>query len=206
MKKTLLTIALIGCVVLASAGLAMADSQDFTVSASVPFASGITFTITEILASGTWTDNHPVALNFGTLGYDSVNKIFFPTKFFAIDLGVSTGGAGKPDSIQMTYFDLDNPNDDAGNGLGGLGQKATLQITKATLDAGDFNVESKVLLSDVATLGTVMKDDFVGGWPRLYVGMYDGSNPELHTGWEVFTADDAPGDYRGTLQITAVVN
>ena len=207
MKKTgLLTMVFAVGFIFVAANAGMADSENFAVSANVPFASGVTFTVTEISAAGVWSDTHPANLDFGKLGYDSTYKIFRPTKYFAIDIGVALGGAGKPDSVQFEYADLANPNEEAANGLGGLGKKATLQVVKAKLVGADTIVGDKVLLSGAASLGTLSKTNFVDGWPRAYVGLYDGVDATLNAaGWEVFTADDAPGDYMGNLKITAVV-
>lgn len=209
MRKDVLTIMLVALIALTMVGAASAaDTQNFAVSANVPAASGITFQVTEILANGTWTSNHPASLSFGTLQFDTTNNIFRPTKYFAIDLGVTTGGAGQPDNIQFVYTDgANDPNSVAGNGRGALGQKATLKVVKATAANVDYAVSSLVLLNNVTSIGSLDQSSFLGGWPRAYIGLYDGSDATLNAaGWEVFTPADAPGDYLGVLEITATVN
>jgi len=212
MKKIQFTSFLSLILILGIAGLAGAES--FLVSAEVPSATGITYKVTEILGSiddeeeDEWTENHPADLNFGMLKLDTENNIFLPVRYFAIDIGVAGEGAGKPHNIQFSYSDsASHPNQLEGNGRGGLGKKATLQMTRATLEPKDYEVGDQSLLINVAALGTFSKTQFLDGWPRVYVGIYDGSDEDKNEdGWEVFTADDAPGVYSGTLTITAVVN
>ena len=206
MKKIAALLMMVAIVAM-GADLSWANSQNFAVSATVPLASGVTFTVTEIQANGTWTQNHPNDLDFGTLDYDPENKIFRPTKYFAIDIGVIENGAGQPDNISFAYTEGANPNQAALNDRGGLGKKATVDVVKSTVENIDTAVKDKVLISQVASLGTIGKASFTNGWPRVYVGMYDGSSTALNeAGWEVFTVLDAPGNYIGTLQITATVN
>lgn len=218
MKKRLVLMVLALFAVLVISGIDAANSETFFVSASVPKASGVVFTVTEIAADGTWPEEdapHPSDLIFGTLEFDPDDGIFRPLRYFAIDLGVTDGGVGSPDSVQVSYVDaISNPNLVAGNGRGGLGKKATLQVTKAVLNNPDVPIGNPVILNNVASIGTLSKSNFAGGWPRLYVGIYDGNNdPDGNgidnfddTGWEVFTTQDAHGHYTGTLTVSAVVN
>lgn len=204
MKKTFLLVVGACFLAVVFAGQAMA-SKSFAVSAVIPLSTTINYEVTEILANGTWTTNHPAGLNFGNLLYDTDNGIFTPARYFAIDMGVA--GAGKPTNIQFAYTEGSNPNVTAANGLGGLGKKATLSLTKAVLDDADVLIAGPALISSASTLGTFTKSQFVGGWPRVYIGMWNGKDTLTHgaANAEVFTGDDAAGTYTGILQITATV-
>jgi len=207
MRKLFLTLAVIVGFSAMVIGTTIALANNFTVTANIPRASGVTYTITEISVADGWTDNHPTELNFGELDYDPLYGRFKPLRYFAIDLGVTAGGAGQPDNIQFAYDDLANPNADVANGRGGLGKKGTASVTKAVLDDDDVPVKSAVLLSQVASFGTLDKSSFVGGWPRVYIGLYDGSDEDLNdAGWEIFTTADEPDDYIGVLTISATVD
>lgn len=205
MKKTFLFI--VGTCLLAIVFAGSAKAETFAVSAEIPLSSSVTYTVTELLANGTWTDNHPAGLNFGILGFDSEFGIFKPVRYFAIDIGVATGGVGKPNNIQFSYLEINNPNTTAGNGRGGLAKKGTVTVTKAVLEGDEVVVAGPKMLGAVATFGTLTKAQFVNGWPRVYVGINDGGNDDLtDAGAEVFTAEDAAGTYLGSLTITAVVS
>lgn len=211
MKKTFL-IAVGACILaIVFVGSAMAN-KTLSVSADIPLSTSVTYVITEISEDGEWTDNHPGGLNFGTLKFRPLYSIFTPERYFAIDMGAAVGGVGKPNNISFTYTEGNNPNATTGSGRGGLGKKGTLSVTKAGLDGdgnpvADVPVAGPTMLSTVASLGTLTKVQFVNGWPRVYVGIYDGASGVLKdAGAEVFTADDAAGTYSGILQITATIS
>jgi hypothetical protein len=206
MKKISLIVVGLCVLALVFAGSALAN-KSLAVSADVPLSTTLTYTVTEILANGDWTDNHPAGLIFGTLKFDSEFGIFTPIRYFAIDMGVAVGGVGKPNNIQFSYSEGNNPNVAAATGLGGLGKKGTITVTKAVLDGDDVLIAGPKMLSQAATFGTLTKTQFIGGWPRIYVGINDGGNADLNdAGAEVFTADDAAGTYNGILQITATIS
>ncbi len=180
-----------------------ADQGNFPINVNIKKADAIAFVVNRVQGT-TWT---PATneLNFGQLLFDSVNGIFYSPFYYAIDVGVTGVGAGQPDDVSFSYTPGNNPN--LGTTLGALGVKASVTVVKALDGADDVEVD-KVLLGKVASLGTLDKAQFTGGWPRLYIGIWDG-NTATSTGdadEEVFTPADNPGDYAGILLVTAVVN
>ncbi len=196
-------IALIGIAIIALGATAViADQGSFGINVNIKKSAAIQFVVSRVQGT-TWTANNN-DLNFGTLLYDGVNGIFYSPFYYAIDIGTTGDGAGQPDDISFSYTPGTNPNQ--GTTLGGLGVKGSLTVVKT--DGANDALLNKVLLSKVASIGTLDKSQFTGGWPRLYVGIWDG-NPTTSTGdadEEVFTPADNPGDYSGILLVTAVVN
>jgi len=189
-------------VLLLGATAGFADQGSFGINVNIQKSSAIQFVVSRVQGS-TWTPATN-ALNFGQLLYDSVNGIFYSPFYYAIDIGTTGDGAGQPDDISFSYTPGTNPNQ--GTALGGLDVKGSLTVVKT--DGDNDTVINKVLLGKVAGIGTLDKSQFTGGWPRLYVGIFNG-DPDNSTGdddEEVFSPADNPGDYSGILLVTAVVN
>ncbi len=188
-----------------SATTVWAAEQAFPIAVSIPAATAVTFTVSKVTGT-TWATNN-YNLEFGQLDFEPVNKIFTAPFYFAIDLGSNGTGAGVPDEIKLTYSESSNPNSVAGTGRRGLGYKSVVTVAKAIEDSAD-SVLHKVLLQKVGSIDALDKTSFVGGWPRVYVGIYDGNakNSSGDADEELFTLEDAPGDYLGVLTITAIVN
>ena len=79
-------------------GTNKAQPVDFLVSATIPTASGITVTATEVDSATGVFGSAVSELNFDPMIFDPVNGIYLPDHFFAIDVGV-TGGAGGADRL-----------------------------------------------------------------------------------------------------------
>lgn len=204
MKKILSMVAImIGVVVIATSSCfaAVNASKTFTLSATIPGATGISINAYSVTGS-----NNPVLmsgldLSFDPLTYDPANYIYYPDHFFYIDVQ-ATGGPGTP-TTTLTFSQGSNPN--AANGGNGLGWKGALTYTKVdTVGAvTSLPTHPKELFKDVngdvvlpAELGT-------GTFFRAYLGLnIDSSMP---TGGEMFTMSDAPGLYDGTLLVSATI-
>lgn len=204
MKKTkIIFIALIAVAAIAlSVTATTADQGSFTISVDIKKADAIAFIVNRVQGK-TWT---PATndLNFGQLLFDSANGVFYSPFYYAIDISV-VGGAGQPDDIALSYTEGNNPNVN-NRGRGGLGTKATLAVVKT--DGTTESVLIKKIMKKVGNISAMDKSLFNGGWPRLYVAIWDG-NPETKLGdteEQTFSALDTPGQYTGTLTVTAVVN
>ena len=93
-----------------------AETVSFLVSASVPLATGVTITASQVdSATNAFTTVAGTTLSFDPMTYDTTNNIYLPNHYFAIDVG-AVGGAGAPD-VTVTYVEGANPNG-ATNGLG----------------------------------------------------------------------------------------
>ena len=117
-----------------------------------------------------------------------------------------SGGAGNPD-VTVTYSGDTKPSGQAN----GLGVKATATFIKVTGATGSqtealITAHGKKRLLDVSD--TVAKSEYVGGFLRIYVGIVtkdSAATPPDPGNSETFTNADLPGNYDGTLTISAVV-
>ena len=193
-------------------------STTFTVSATVPAATGVGFTVSTVNATTNVFTAEPAgfsALNIGTLNYTNVGTtsapsyIFLPSIYYALDIAV-TGGAGAPDT-SVTYTDGAVPTGAASN----LGVKGTVMFVKEVYTSATTNpTESSIGIpkkrfADLASAFAIPYTDVTGGWLRAYVGIWNGNTtqtfPDPANG-QPFTAGDAAGTYTGTLTFTETVN
>lgn len=208
MKKVLAVLAIL---ILSLAVLGtQAFAVDFTVSATIPSATGVSITATRNqIVNGTEQFGPQVtAFDFDPMTLDSVFGIYRSKYFFAIDVG-ATGGAGSPD-VSVEYSNESNP---AGQTTG-LGAKATTTFSlvsggPAPTDQSEAVIASlgTKLLSQLAGGLAIDESLQAGGFLRMRVGIYDGANAALNTaGGEPFTNGDIAGDYSGTFTVTATVD
>jgi len=205
--KTKLSILLAGVFMLgqATAGLA---STTFTVSATVPAASGISIGVQSVnVASGTFTSlaAGTTALNFDPMTLNTTNNIYVPSIYYALNFS-ATGGAGTPD-VTLTYNEGTNPNGTSN----GLGYKATATFAKEVVSGGTTT-------ETITSLGKMRLIDLNGthepytaispGYLRVYLGVWTGSTtaPADPVNGQPFSPSDAAGQYTGSLVVTAVVN
>jgi hypothetical protein len=184
-----------------TATVASAATENFVVSAEIPAATGITFTVFEIVG-GQFPEspNATTDLDFD-LTFNSELGVYFPTSFYAIDVGTS-GGAGTPD-VQFAYANTNNPNAAAGGN--GLGSKGTITVVRAADPETPEVILEQATLSNINGV-SVPFTDIAGGFLRSYVGLASGDPNTDPAGAEPFTNADAPGTYEGVLTITATVN
>lgn len=198
-------------------------SEDFYVSASVPYASGIIPTVTKIQyvegGDDLWLEQDVgTSLQFGELGLntfidpvtEAVNNIFLPQHYFAIDVGIN-GVYPDNGQISISYTDVVNPN--AAQAKEGLATHATLTFKKVTITgvdtSGDPIEEETTLGSGKYLLGDLPSGvtfaSLRGGWLRLYAGIVnldpDAAIPDP-TGAEPFTPGDLGGAYEGYITLT----
>lgn len=184
----------------------MADEVDFLVSATIPPASGVSIVATEVDAASNTFGPAVTELDFDPMAFNSQLGIWLPNHFFAVDVGV-TGGAGSVD-VTVTYAEGAKPVGQAH----GLGFKTTATFVKVT---GPQNNQTetelaahgpKKLLKDIAGGEHITGPELLGGFLRVFVGIFPGDDQSIiGAGGETFTNADKPGDYDGTLTITATV-
>lgn len=204
MKKLfLLTVVMLG---LATSAMAITDTEDFVVSATVPAASGINIVATEVSLPGNTFGSQVTAMDFDPLSFDTANGIWIPNHYFAVDVG-ATGGAGTP-NITVSYGNESNP---VGQ-VKGLGFKSTATFVKITGPEGAQVEEAlaahgpEKLLKDLIGGEDITAAEIDGGFFRVYVGIYTGDDATLNgLGGEPFTNADVAGDYSGTLTISATI-
>jgi len=182
----------------------------FTVSATVPDATGVGVTVSSVNSSTnafTTEAAGTTALSFDPLTFNTTSNIYLPNHYFALDFAVS-GGAGSPD-VTVTYNEGSNPN----GTTNGLGYKSTATFAK---EVSNGTTTTETFLTDhgpkkrlIDLSGEhVAYTEVTGGFLRIYLGVWTGSTtaPADPTNGQPFTAADGAGVYTGSLVVTAVVN
>jgi hypothetical protein len=212
--KTKVIMILGGLFLLCQAATGWAATTTFTVSATVPLATGISIAVSSVNATtNVFTTLAPgtTALSFDTMTLSPTLGIFLPDHYFALDFGV-TGGAGAAD-LTLTYTEGNNPNN-PGTGTNGLGTKVTATFAKEVVSGSTTTetivaptVTNKARLIDLSATH-VPFSEFTGGFARVYLGVWTGATgtPSDPTTGKPFSTVDIPGSYSGSLAITAVVN
>ncbi len=190
-----------------------ATTTSFTLSATVPAATGISITVSKVDSKSNVFTALPAgttALSFDPMTLNTTTNVYLPDHYFAIDFGV-TGGAGTAD-VTVGYVEGANPN----GATNGLGFKSTATFVKEVVGAGGVTTETplgahgpKKRLADLRVAEHVAYTEVTPGFPRIYVGVWTG-NPTATipdpTNGQPFTTGDAPGTYTGSLLVSAVVN
>lgn len=196
-KKVVMAAAVITAV---GVGVAQAATTNFLVSASVPAATGVSISASEVdSATNAFTPVAGTNLSFDPLTFEAVNQIYLPDHFFAIDVGV-TGGAGNP-TVTVAYTEGLNPNA-PGKGLGWHASATFVRIEGVT-EVPLATHGPKKLLKDL-TSENITPAELTGGFLRVYTGIVTG-DATTPTGGVPFTNGDNPGAYNGTLVVTATV-
>lgn len=219
MKKLILAI----LAVFVSGTAAFANDGTFGVSATLPEATVVTFITSKVdsttgIFTPASTGPDSASLSWGTSDLtflpgtvaDPIN-IWTGNHYYAIDLAPSLtlGGIPAPGSYSSITFDYTGETVPAGQVTGGLGARAVMTPTAVTADGPDTGTDpdeiviTSVALSDADTV-TLDNADLLGGFLRVYVGLYTGL-PVVPNAVP-FTNGDAPGSYGGTLTITATLS
>jgi hypothetical protein len=181
----------------------------FTVSATVPPATGINIVVDSVNSTGTpvFTQVSGTTLSFDPMTFNSTNNIYVPSIYYALNVSTS-GGGGLPDTT-VTYTEGSNPNSGSAT-QGGLGTKSTATFAQELGSTETITALGKKRLIDLT--GTVGHEPYTalasGSYLRVYVGVWTGSTtaPADPSNGQPFSNADAPGTYTGTLTVTAVVN
>lgn len=208
--KIIVSLILGGIFLLFQAVPIWAAPTTFTVSATVPDATGVGVTVSSVNSTTnafTTEAAGTTALSFDPMTFNTTNNIYLPNHYFALDFAV-TGGAGSPD-VTVTYNEGSNPN----GTTNGLGYKSTATFAKEVSN-GTTTTETfltahgpKKRLIDLSS-EHVAYTEVTGGFLRIYLGVWTGSTtaPADPTNGQPFTASDGAGVYTGSLVVTAVVN
>jgi len=208
--KKLLSLVLGGIFLLFGAAAVWAAPTTFTVSATVPSATGIGVAVSNVNSTSnafTTEATGTTALSFDPMTFNTTNNIYLPNHYFALDFSVS-GGSGSPD-VTVSYNEGSNPN----GTTNGLGYKSTAtfakEVSNGTTTAETFLTAHgpKKRLIDLSG-EHVAYTEVAGGFLRIYLGVWTGTTtaPADPTNGQPFTAADGAGVYTGSLVVTAVVN
>lgn len=168
---------------------AWAVSQTVTVNATVPVKTGgLTVGINKVTGS-VWTPNQ-TAIAFGTLTWDSINSIFLPASYYAVDIGVvdNTG----------TAWTVTHTRNSLANGTNNIDNKVNVSFNKQTSDTASTLLQ-KVSFGNSNSIAYT-KAQLTGGWLRIYYGIGTGSGDA--TGVTPIGLDTPAGTYTGSVTIT----
>ena len=203
MKKALQVL----CFVLLGLALVQASANaqvDFTVQAQVPASTQASFSVSQVTPGNpdVFTPVNTTDLDFGQLSLDTTNNIFLPAYYWVIDVGAN--GAGMP-NLQFSYTDTANPNGalNNGTGLGGHGTIAYSEVVTNANGSQTVNLIRGEALQQANTSGGISNTDYPNGFLRISVGVATGDSTLQEGNATPFTATDQPGNYSGTVTITA---
>ncbi|MBF0122831.1 MAG: hypothetical protein HQL21_05425 [Candidatus Omnitrophica bacterium] len=191
------------------AGTLSAATRSFTVTASVPSATGVAISASSVLVSTnafTPLASNVTSLSFDTMTFNTTYGFWAPDHVFAIDVG-TVGGAGNVTTV-VTYTEGTNQNSSVGGH--GLGYKGLATFQKATVSGGvtteaTIAAHGKKKLIDL-TGTTVTPAQVAGGWLRVYLGITtDPTAVGMPANAEIFSNADRSGIYDGTITFTATV-
>lgn len=210
MKKILTLIAIVALMAVPAfaATYTSGAPADFDLTASVPAATGISITATQVNADTDKWGSAVTEMNFNTAGklkYDEDNGIWVSNQYFAVDVGLIGGGGNL--STVVKYVEGAKPTGQTK----GLDYKATAKFVKVTgvapdQDETNLAAGQKLLAQLIGAGQTIASSETAGGFLRIYVGLYTGDNAALNTaGGEPFTNSDKSGTYNGTLTVTGTI-
>ena len=200
--KRLLSALAVGLFLVAQAAPSFAVTKTYTLSASVPVATGVSFTASRVDAvSGTFTTVSGTTLSFDPMVFNTTNQIWLPDHYFALDIAAS-GGAGSTDAT-FTYAEGSNPNSPSID-LGWKASATFVRVNGTTETAlTGHGTGGKRLLKDLNG-EHITPTELAGGRLRTYLGVNTGDTT-TPTGGEVFSNADRAGTYTGTLTISVTV-
>jgi hypothetical protein len=191
MKKILVCMLTVITVALGTAGAWAATSQTVNINAAVPLlAGGLTVTVSKVTGT-TWAT--ATSISFGTLVWNTTNKIFLPDSYYAVDVGV-TDNSGTVWTLTHTRTSI------AGNGSN-LDNKINVSFNKQTSSTASTELQ-KVSYANSQSIAYT-KTQLSGGWLRIYygIGTGDPTKPDA-AGVTPIGIDTPAGTYSGTVTIT----
>ncbi|HNW40153.1 MAG TPA: hypothetical protein PKI44_07015, partial [Candidatus Omnitrophota bacterium] len=136
-----------------------ASSQTVTVSATVPTKTGgLSVAISKVTGT-VWTANQ-TAISFGTLIWDTTNKIFLPTSYYAVDIGVEDN-SGTAWTVTHTRASLASGTNNINNKVNVSFNKQTSSTVSTELQKVSFGNSNSIAYT---------KAQLAGGWLRIYYG------------------------------------
>ncbi len=167
-----------------------ASSQTVTVNATVPTVTGgLTVSVSKVTGD-VWTAAS--SISFGTLVWDTVNKIFLPASYYAVDVGV-TDNSGTAWTVTHTRASL-------ANGTNNLNNKVNVSFNKQTSSTVSTELQ-KVSFANSNNVAYT-KAQLAGGWLRIYYGIGTGESGKDAPGVTVIGLDTPAGTYTGSITIT----
>ncbi|MFH0917530.1 MAG: hypothetical protein V1830_00170 [Candidatus Omnitrophota bacterium] len=167
-----------------------AQAQTVTVNATIPtITNGLSVTVSKITGT-VWTAASTIS--FGTLIWDTVNHIFLPASYFAIDIGVTDNS--------NTAWTVTHTRASLAKGTDNLNNKVNVSFVKQTSDTTDVPLQ-KVSFGNSQSIAYT-KAQLTGGWLRIYYGVGTGEAGKDADGVTPIGLDTPAGTYTGSVTIT----
>ena len=167
-------------------------SQTISLNATVPTVSGGLNVVISKVTGNAWSSD--TAINFGTLVWDTTNKIFTAPNYYAVDVKVNDN-SGTVWTLTHTRASLKkDATNNLDNNVNVSFYKETLSGTTTTeslLQTLSYNNSNNVAYTKTQ-LGT--------GWLRMYYGIGTGSGDA--SGVLPIGATQSAGTYTGSVTIT----
>jgi len=167
-----------------------ASSQTVTVNATVAAVSGALSVSVSKVTGTVWTP--ATAISFGTLVWDSVNKIFLPNCYYAVDIGV-TDNSGTAWTLTHTRASVANGSNNINNKINVSFNKQTSSTTATELQKVSYANSNNIAYT---------KAQLSGGWLRIYYGVGTGEAGKDAPGVTPIGLDTLAGTYTGSVTIT----
>ena len=171
--------------------------QTIPVNATIPSKTGgLSVGISKVTGT-VWTAGQ-TSISFGTLVWDTVNKIFLPASYFAVDIGVE-------DNSTTAWVLTHTRASLAGQGTN-LNKKVNVSFVKQA--SSTVGVVDKLVSFDLSQSVAYTKAQLGSGWLRIYYGVGTGEiDPVTKLGKDApdvtpIGLDTPAGTYTGSVTIT----
>jgi len=194
--KKILAVAISILTMLATTG----SAEDFNVSVDIPAANSANFIVFKVTDPNNFPKDPIATANLAfTTTLNTQYNTFLGNEYYAINVQ-PTGGAGNV-SLLFFYWEGAMPAGQT-NGLGG---KATVSVSAVNPATNGETSVYKRSLNDCRF--TTVRESAIpsGQYMRVYIGLANGQE-DAALGVTPFTTGDKPGDYSGTLMITALAS
>ncbi len=212
MKRLLILTLLVALGISTTVFAATTTPGVFTLSATVPAATDVTYKVSKVLPGPPITftpvaSGSAAALTWATsdLSFNTTDKIWTGKHFYAIDLAPSVGvnGTPAPGNFGAITFNFTGETVPTGQTAGdGLSKRAVMQALKV-IGTTETSIRGPERLGLVSALSPIAQADIGTGYLRVYVSLYTGL--PVVTGAVPITNSDKAGAYGGTLTITATL-
>jgi len=191
--KNILSICMVFVVVAfcATSAWASPNPTTVTVNATIPtMAGGLNVSVSKVVGT-VWTAASQIS--FGTLVWDTVNNIFLPNCYYAVDIGV-TDNSGNPWTITHTRSSLLGP------GGANIDDKVNVSFNKQT--SSTVGTELAKYSFGNSNSKAFTKATLLNGWLRIYYGVGTGEPGKDAPGVTPIGLGTAAGTYTGSITIT----
>jgi len=166
------------------------ETKVVDVKAYIPQQNGLSVTVTRIV-NEVWDTTPSSSIDFGTLTFDAVNKIFAASCYYAVDVGINSNQAAW--TITHTRTSLVNGTDNLDKSVNVIFVKQTSNTASTPLDKLSYADSNNKAYTKTA---------LSGGWLRIYYGIATGEVAKDAPNTQVIGATQTYGNYAGQVTLT----